>query len=607
MNPSISDETLQLVLSKTDITDVVGQYVHLKKSGRNYLGLCPFHAEKTPSFSVQLEQQFYYCFGCGAGGNAISFLMEMEGFTFPQAVQQLAEKAGIQLQLPTGTGMEQPEKNEEKEIILKAHHLTAQLFHHVLMEREEGKEARAYLERRGFKLETIKEFQIGYAPDSWDFLVQFLDKRAYPLPLMEKGGLIAKSDKEKFFDRFRGRVMFPIWDTQGNIIAFGGRMLGDGQPKYLNSPESILFRKNKQLYNFHRARQEIRKQQTTILFEGYVDVISAWQAGVFNSTATMGTSLSEDQARVIRRNSEQVILCYDGDQAGVEGVSRAAEILEKQGLLIKVAMLPKGLDPDEYIQKFGAESFQKQIINNVKSFTGYRLEVLKRNKNLQDDGERMLYIRESLALISRLPRAVERDHYLRLLSEEFSLSLDALKQEQYQIYRAEKRKEEVRDKDSTNRNNIVSNGKQLRMKQLFPAFHNAERLVLAHMLQSKEVSDWLEQKVGSQFNIDEHSALAAYLYSYYAEGNMPDVQLFLSKLQDRELIQLTSELSMLSINPKPSEKALEDYVQQILSYPLQLEIEKKEEERRLAERQGDVLQAALIATEIIKLKKQLKS
>jgi DNA primase len=606
MNQQISDETIRLILSKVDIGDVIGDYVQLKKSGRNYIGLCPFHSEKTPSFSVSIEKQFYHCFGCNAGGNAISFLMDLEGHSFPQAVQALGDKAGIQLNIEHQSPEQNQERHQEKELVMKAHHLAAQLFHHVLMERSEGAEAREYLEKRGFQIETIKEFQLGFAPNSWDFLVQFLEKRKYPMSLMEKGGLLAKSEGNKFFDRFRNRIMFPIWDTQGNVIAFGGRMIGDGQPKYLNSPESTIFRKNKQLFNFHRSRQDIRQEQSVILFEGYVDVISAWQAGFHNVTASMGTSLSDDQARIIRRNTEQVILCYDGDQAGTEAINRAAETLEKQGCLLKVAMLPNQLDPDEYLAQFGAESFRKKVINEAKAFTSFRLDVLKRGRNLQDDGERMRYIREALATVSRLPHAIERDHYLRQLSEEFSLSLDALKQEQFQIYRNDKKKEH-RDKGDNKWNNSINNGKRLiaNVKQLLPAFHNAERNVLAHMLKSKDVSNWIEQEVGSQFNIDEHSALAAYLYSFYGEDHPPDMHLFLSRLQDPELIQLATQLSMMAINPEPSEKMLRDYVSEILSIPYKHEIEKKEEEKRIAERQGDVIQAALIATEILRMKKKI--
>jgi DNA primase len=605
MNYSISDETIKLILSKVEIVDVIGEYVHLKKSGRNFLGLCPFHSEKTPSFSVSIDNKYYHCFGCGAGGNAISFLMEMEGYSFPETVSVLGEKVGVYLDVQNPKIQEGNRENKEKELVLKAHSLTAQLFHHVLMERNEGASAREYLENRGFQIETIKEFQIGFAPDSWDFLTNFLKKRDYPLPMMEKGGLLAKREGDKgFFDRFRGRVMFPIWDMQGNLIAFSGRLMGEGQPKYLNSPESLLFRKSRQLFNFHRARPEIRRTESTILVEGFADVLSIWQAGIKNVTATMGTSLSEDQARMIRRNSEQVIICYDGDQAGMDAISKASDVLEKQGCLIKVSMLPDGLDPDEYINKYGTEAFQREVINESKSYTAFLLEFLRKGRNLQDDGERMIYIKEALQVVSRLPHAVERDHYTRSIADEFALSVDALKQEQFQIYKREKRKE-AKDNGIQKWNNNLNHNKRLIFKDLLPAFHNAERIVLAHMLQNKEIGEWIQEEVGSHFNIDEHSALAAYIYSYYAGGYSPDIPLFLSKLQDPALIKLATQLSTMPIDPNVSERALQDYVSKIITYPQKVEIEKKEEDKRKAERQGDVLKAALIATEILKMKNKL--
>lgn len=603
MNRQISDESINQILTKIDIVDVIGEYVHLKKSGKNFLGLCPFHSESTPSFSVTSDKQFYHCFGCGAGGNAFSFLMEMEGYSFPQAVQVLGEKVGVHIQSGAVEQGADTQKSEEKQWMLKAHDLAAKLFHHVLIERAESQAAREYLENRGFQLETIKEFQIGYAPSSWDFLTNFLDKRNYPLHLMEKGGLLAKGEGERFFDRFRDRIMFPIWDAQGNIVAFGGRMIGEGQPKYLNSPETPIFRKSKQLFNFHRARQDIRKKQTTILFEGYVDVITAWQGGITHTIGTMGTSLSDDQVRIIKRNGEQVIICFDGDRAGIEAISRAAEVLEKQGCHIKVAILPQGVDPDDYIRKNGAEAFQKNILSEAKSFIAFRLDVLKTGRNLQDDGERMNYIRDVLSVISKLPHAVERDHYLRQIADEFSLSLEALKQEQFQIYRSQKK--ENRDKDGEKWNNSINNGKHLVVRHLFPAYHTAERLLLAHMLKSAEVAKRVQEEVGSCFNIDEHSALAAYLYAFYGEGHTPELGLFLSKLHDPLLIQLTAELSMLSQDPNLSEEVLNDYISEIIVYPMKLEIERKEEERIKAERQGDVLQSAIIATEILKMKKKL--
>lgn len=602
----IADETVSMILSKADILDVIGEYVHLNKSGRRYVGLCPFHAEKTPSFSVSPDQQLYYCFGCGAGGNTFSFLMEMEGYSFPQAVQAVGEKVGITVQLD---GEEQPaveQKSTEKDWIQKAHSLAAKLFHHVLLERSEGKAARDYLEKRGIRLETIHEFQIGYAPSSWDFLTSFLQKRGFPLDIMEKGGLIAKGNSSKYFDRFRDRVMFPILDAQSQVVAFGGRILGDGNPKYLNSPETMIFRKSRLLYHFSKSRATIRQQQTSILFEGYVDVISAWQAGITNTLATLGTSLSADQARMIRRNSEKVVLCYDGDQAGIDAISRAAEVLEQQGCIVKVAALPEGLDPDDFIRQQGSDAFQKKI-KEAQSFVAFRIEVLRRGRNLLDDGERMKYIQEALQVISRLTTAIERDHYLRQLAEEFSLSLEALKQEQYLIYRAEKNKEKM-DKVNERWNNNKSNGKHLVAKQMFPAFHTAERKLLAHMFKSAEVTKKVQEVIGSHFNIDEHVALAAYLYAFYQnhQQEQAEIGLFISTLQDHELSQLATELMMLPVEAEPSPKVLHDYMYEILSYPQQLEINSKEEEKLRLERQGDVIQAAHVAATIIKMKKQLK-
>lgn len=603
----ISDETINLILQKVDIVDVIGDHVQLKKSGRNHLGLCPFHSEKTPSFSVSVEKQFYHCFGCGASGNTISFLMNIEGYTFPQAVYELGQKAGVHVEADSKfASIEQDQhKNKEKEWMLKAHHLAAQLFHHMLLERTEGKQAREYLEARGFQLETMKEFQIGYTPNSWDFLTAFLQKREYPLSLMEKGGLLSKSEEsERYFDRFRGRIMFPIWDSQGKVVAFGGRVIDEGGPKYLNSAETPIFRKSKNVFNIHRSRSEIRKLKTTILFEGYVDTISAWQAGIRHGVATLGTSLSEDQARIISRNSEQVIICYDGDQAGMEASIKAAEILDRYGCMLKVATLPSNSDPDDYIRQFGAELFKKKILQEAKSFTAFSLELLRRGRNLQDDGERMRYIAEAIGVISKLSRAVERDHYLRQLAEEFSLSLEALKQEQFQILKTEKKKKH-RDKDNHKWNTSINDTKRLVVKSLVPAFHKAERIVLAHMLKNKEVTQKVKQQIGSEFNIDEHCALVAYLYAYYAEDHEPDIPLFLTFLDDPALIKLTTELSMITISPLISDKELQDCTKVILNYPQKIEIDNKEEKKRAAERQGDVVLAAQIAMEILQMRNKL--
>lgn len=602
----IAEEIIQDILRQADIVDIISDYVQLKKSGRNYVGLCPFHSEKTPSFSVSAEKQFYHCFGCSASGNALSFLMNIEGYTFPQAVYELGQKVGVTVvQEDQSTFWQQEQgRTNEKEWMFKAHHLAAQLFHHMLLERKEGKDARDYLEARGFQIETIKEFQIGYAPDSWDFLTSFLQKRDYPLSIMEKGGLLSKSeDGKRYFDRFRGRIMFPIWDTQGKVVAFGGRLLNEGTPKYLNSTETPIFRKGRSLFNLHRARPEIRKQKTAILFEGYVDTILAWQAGIRHSLATLGTAFSADQARLIARNADQVIICFDGDGAGLEASIKAAEMLESYGNLAKIATLPANTDPDEYIRRFGAEAFEKKIMLEAKALTAFRLEFLKKGRNLQDDGERMKYIAEALSVISKLPRAVERDHYLRQLANEFSLSLEALKQEQMQILRIEKKKR-LGDKDNQKWHNRIKDTKHLVARKLMPRHYQAERILLAHMLRDKQVAEKVQRKVGSQFNVDEHGALAAYLYAFYAEGNQADTSLFLAYLDDAQLSSLVTELSMMTISPMTDE-VFEDCTREILNYPKWLEIDKKEEERRLAEREGNNVLAAHILHEITEMKKRI--
>lgn len=607
MYKPIPEDTIKQILNQVDLVEVVGDYVHLKKSGKNHVGLCPFHSEKTPSFSVSSDKQFYHCFGCGAGGNAFSFLMEMEGHTFRQAVAYLGEKSGIQIDLDEFSDPHEKGKQADQELVLKAHNLSTQLFHHMLTERSEGEKALAYVHQRGFTDETIKTFQLGYAPDSWDFLTSFLNKREFPMELMEKGGLIAKKEGEnRYYDRFRGRIIFPIWNRQGQVIAFQGRVLGKGEPKYLNSPETSLFLKNRQLFNFHRARKDIRQKQTALLFEGCADVLTAHQSGITFVTATLGTALSEEQGRMIARNAEQVILCYDSDSAGHDATKRAAEILARHQCIVKVGMLPQGYDPDEYIKQYGAAAFEAEVIGGAKSFTAFQLQSLRRNRNLRDDSERMAYIRDALQVISRLNQAVERDHYVRQLADEFSLSLDALKQQQHQIYIAEK-KQTATDKGPVKWNNSKNNGKHLVGKKLLPAHQMAEKILLAHMLKDSDVAQEVEERVGSSFHFPEHSALAAYLYSYYAQGNTPGIGHFLTKLTDsKELMTLATDLSAMTIGPE-TEREIDDLIIEIQKYPYHIQIDKKIEEKNKAEQHGDMLTAAKIAMEVVNMEKQLKS
>ncbi|PYZ98672.1 DNA primase [Alteribacter lacisalsi] len=604
MGTRIPDEKIEEIRKASDIVDVIGDYIQLKKQGRNMTGLCPFHGEKTPSFSVSPDKQLYHCFGCGAGGNVFSFIMESEGISFIESVQRLGERAGISLpELADGNQSDSKEKKREK-YWMGAHELTVKLYQHVLLNTEEGKEAREYLENRGFDQNMIERFQLGFAPDSWDFLTSFLMRRNYDMDEMMEAGLLARREFDKKpFDRFRNRVMFPVWNRDGKAIGFTGRILGEGNPKYMNSPESSLFNKSRILYGFHLARPSIRKKNEAVLFEGNADVISSWRAGIDNGIAAMGTALTDRQVKMIKRNADKVLLCYDADDAGQNAAYKNAELLEKAGMTVRVAKMEEGLDPDDFIRQKGAERFRNEVIDSSLTYMGFKFRFFRKGINLQDEGNRIEYVEKVLQEISKLPRAVERDHYIRQLADEFNLSLDALKQELIQNFKARKQKEKRTSGP------VVQERKPFAAqagKRLLPAHANAERHLLAHMLRDAEAAVRVEDKLGAAFNIDEYQAIAAHLFSYYGEGNEPSVSRFMEKLEDEKLRKIVSELAMMTISTDLSEQELNDYAKRVLNYPKRLEIEKKKQEQRAAEDARDYTEAARISMEIIKMEQLLK-
>ncbi|BDG46483.1 MULTISPECIES: DNA primase [Parageobacillus] len=598
MGYRIPEETIEAIRRTVDIVDVISDYVQLKKQGRNYFGLCPFHGEKTPSFSVSPEKQIFHCFGCGAGGNVFSFLMDIEGISFLEAVKRLAVKANIDLSnLQLDDANRSRTDAGETKMMVEAHELLKKFYHHLLVNTNEGQEAFDYLQARGWTREIIDQFEIGYAPNSWDFAVKLLSGRGFSLELMEKAGLIIRKENGGYFDRFRHRIMFPIHNHHGDTVGFSGRLLGEGQPKYLNSPETSIFHKGKILYNFHQARLHIRKHQEVVLLEGFADVISAVQAGVAHSVATMGTALTEEHARILRRNVDTVIVCYDGDASGIEATFRAAEVLTEAGCHVKIATIPDGLDPDEYIRKYGPDRFRRDIIDTGSSLMAFKMMYFRKGKNLQNENDKIRYIEEVLREISKLPNPIEWDYYLRQLADEFSLSLSAL-QEQLNRYRDTVKHSHHVDREEAS--------KPLLQKKLLPAFQNAERMLLAHMLQNRDVAMVVQEKIAGNFNLEEHRAIAAYIYAFYEEGNDPDVSLLLSRLPD-DLKPLVTELSLLLINDEVSNQELNDYMRHVLNYPKWLKLKEKEQEKMEAERKKDFLTAARIAKEIIEMKKMLSS
>lgn len=599
MGNRIPDELIEQVRESVDIVDVVSEYVPLKKQGRNYFGLCPFHGESTPSFSVSPEKQIFHCFGCGAGGNSISFIMQLEGLNFQESVQQLAQKANITLPTDAIDTVKNPQSTEQA-IMHEAHEFVKKYYHHLLVNTAEGKEALEYLINRGISKEEIKHFELGVALDSWDAVTKVLEKRGYSMSIMEKAGLVVRNERDgNYYDRFRNRLIFPIHNHQGKIVAFSGRIMGEGSPKYLNSPESSIFHKGKLLYHFYQAKNVMRKQNRAVLMEGFADVISAYKAGVNDAVATMGTSLTEDQAKVLKTSVDQIIICYDSDLAGINATEKAANILQKEGFTIKVAQMPDGLDPDEYIRQFGPEKFNSSIIEASVSLMSFKMQYHRKGKNLLDETVKFQYIKEMLQEIAKLSQLIEQDYYLNQLSKEFSISIEVLKKEFGQYSNQANRITNVTEVKTDIKRDISS-------KTLLPAHVRAEQTLLAHMLNSRDVTEKVRQQYQGLFYNNDYSEIIIHLYAYYEEGNESNISKFMNYLPSKRLLEVVSKIVNLQIAPELTERELKDYLDALNNYDKQQRIREKEIDLKKAEREGDFVKAATILQQITQLRSSMK-
>lgn len=417
-------EVIDEVRMGNDIVDVIGDYVKLTKSGSSYKGLCPFHKEKTPSFNVNRENQFYHCFGCGAGGNVISFLMEHTGLSYIDSVKFLAKR--INYDLPEESysqGMTQ--KRELRQKLYEMHKEAARFYYDNLMSIE-GRRAREYLDNRQVLTSARKRFGLGYSPIAKGALYNKLKESGFDDDIIFKSGLAYKKDDGAVFDKFFNRLMFPIIDVYGNIIGFGGRILGEGQPKYLNSPESDIFVKSEHLYNLNLARKSRSKE--LILVEGYMDVIAIYQAGFTNVVASLGTAFNENHAKVLRNYAKSVILLFDSDEAGTKAILRAIPVLKKAGLRVKVVQVTDAKDPDEYIKKFGGAAFG-ELLKNAKSSVIFQAEQIIKNYDLSLIEDKISFMKEVAEILSEADNPIETDVYLKEISHMANTDLSSVKDE----------------------------------------------------------------------------------------------------------------------------------------------------------------------------------
>lgn len=408
------EELIEEIRMQNDIVDVISSYVHLTKKGSSHFGLCPFHNEKSPSFSVSPDKQMYYCFGCGAAGNVITFTMEYENFNFVEAIKVLAERVNIAL--PEANMSEKLKKElSYKQQLLDANKAAAKYFYY-LLQQDVGKSALHYLINRGISEETRKKFGLGYSPMFSDGLTNYLKKQGFTAQVLKDAGLILsdKNDPDRHFDRFFNRVMFPIFDVHSRVIGFGGRVLGDAEPKYLNSPETLLFDKSRNLYGLNIARQSRKK--TFFVVEGYMDVIAMHQAGFLNAIASLGTALTTGQASLMRRYATEVILSYDSDNAGTSAALRAIPVLKGAGLSVRVLIITQAKDPDEYIKTYGAEQFEILLQTAMPSFM-FEIEQIAKKYNFKDPDHRTRFDKEVGAKLLELDTDLERDNYLEAICD----------------------------------------------------------------------------------------------------------------------------------------------------------------------------------------------
>ena len=426
MKGHISPEKIEEVKRRADIVDLVSEYVTLKKGGKNFLGLCPFHKEKTPSFTVNRDKQIFYCFGCGEGGNVLAFLMKINNMSFPEAVKHLAGKTGVVIPERVLT-REEGERSRKRDEISRINRMAEKYFSENLFS-EAGKAARAYLRRRGIQDEVIKEFNLGFATDGWRNLKEYFEKAKVPLKLVEHAGLIITKTNGggSYYDRFRGRLIFPIEDVAGNVIAFGGRILGEGEPKYLNTPESAVFFKGRNLYGLNRTKEDIRRKGYAILVEGYFDLITLWSAGSRNVVASLGTALTKEHVDLVRRYTNEVIALFDPDVAGKKALARSIELFLSGNVHAKAAVLPEGYDPDQYVRTYGNESLAG-IIGRAQSMVDYYIEnFIGRVSTVEEKRDAL---REAVSFIVNIDNISERDLFIRRVSEKLGLNQELLTKE----------------------------------------------------------------------------------------------------------------------------------------------------------------------------------
>ena len=549
-----SDDIIEEVRMKNDIVDVVSQYVKLTRRGSTYFGLCPFHNEKTPSFSVTPSKQMYYCFGCGAGGNVFNFVMEYENYTFGEALQHLADRAGVQLP-KIEYSREARQKAEERAALLEINKLAARYFYYQLR-RESGKTAYAYLTGRGLSEETIKKFGLGYSDKFSDDLYKFLKSKNYSDTLLRDSGLFNVDERHGMYDKFWNRVIFPIMDVNNRVIGFGGRVMGDGKPKYLNSPETKIFDKSRNLYGLNVARTT--RKNYLILCEGYMDVISMHQAGFTNAVASLGTALTSGHASLLKRYTQEVLLLYDSDDAGVRAALRAIPILREAGVTSRVVNLRPHKDPDEFIKALGGEEFEKRLEQAMDSFM-FRVHMAQREFSMEEPQGQNRFFERCAQMLLELSDELERNLYIEAIVKDYrnyGISVENLR----------KRVNTLALKGTPAEQRVQPKQTGTQQKKKENAGEKAQKLMLTWLVTYPGIFETVEKYIQpADFIVPLYRQVAEMLYEQHAQGDVNPARLlnsFIDSDEQREVSSLFNATIHLE-NAQEQDRAFADTVLRI--------------------------------------------
>ena len=583
--PRIPEDILQRIRDATDIVDLISEHVQLVKKGRNYSGLCPFHEEKTPSFSVDPDRQFYHCFGCGVGGNVFKFIQEIDRVTFIEAVKFLAERAGITLPQNAGPSREEDAAADE---LYRANDLAQKYFHHLLLNDEVGASTREYLQTRRLTGETIERFGLGYAPSEWDALLKVAGRRGLSPQILERAGLaLPRSTGSGHYDRFRDRVTFPIANLSERTIAFGARALQpDQEPKYLNSPETPIYHKGRVLYGLSITRDAIRRQDTALVVEGYMDLISLAQAGIQHVVATSGTALTEDHCRLLARFARQVVLLFDGDAAGSTAAMRACEALLGTGLDARVVSLPAEHDPDTFVQEHGSDVLLERA-ENAQSVLDFYLDQLAQQHDLSSVEGKTRAIERLKPLLAKPRDAVRRDLLLREVAERLSVDEQSLRHDlQASMRRPQQPRKAVPEPSPTAapdppRHELEFIGLLLNFPQLIPQ--------TVRVFTPDSLSDARTQ------------ALCRTLFDHHAHGKAIDLGTIISELQDDALIRLVAQCAAQGFDQEQVERQWRDYLLYFQKNALQKRIDNVRQALATASDDGEI---ARISAELVALNQE---